>query len=106
MTVVDTNITDANIAANAAAASVNVSGTVTRSNGTPVSGVSLSLKLGGVTKKIAATDTNGTYTFTNVADGTYTVAASKSGYTFPTPVPSVTVSGSSQSVVTISSITP
>jgi len=109
VTVLDTNITNANIAANAAAPSVNVSGKVTRSNGiTPVAGVSLSLKLGGLTKKIAATATDGTYTFTNVANGTgYSVTASKSGYIFASPAASgIDVSGTSVPNVNISAIAP
>jgi hypothetical protein len=99
----------ANFSANAAAASVNVSGRVTRSDcSTPIAGVSLSLKLGGVTKKIAATATDGTYTFTNVANGTgYTISASKSGYTFASPAASgIDVSGSSVTGVNISATAP
>ena len=101
-------VSDSSVTANifAKPASINVTGLVTSSTGTPLSGVSMYLKLNGVRKKLVSTNTSGNYTFTNVADGTYTVVAVKSGYSLPTPVPSVTVSGSSLSVGTISSITP
>ena len=80
-----------------------VSGLVTSKAGTPLSSVSLSLKLGGVTKGITSTDTNGNYTFINVVPGTYTITASKSGYTFANPAASVTVTGGNVTGVNFSS---
>ncbi|MGO9379674.1 MAG: PKD domain-containing protein [Dissulfurispiraceae bacterium] len=69
-----------------------VSGVVTNLAGTvPLSSVSLSLKLNGVTKAITSTGSNGSYTFINVVPGTYTVTASKSGYMFANPADTVTV---------------
>jgi hypothetical protein len=100
------NVTGVNIAANAPAAAVNVTGTVTRSNGTTaISGVALSLRLNGVTKYLASTDGSGNFTFANVANGTYTIVATKSGYTFANPAATVTVSGSTVTA-NFSSLTP
>jgi hypothetical protein len=100
------NVTGVNISANAAAAAVNVTGKVTRSDGTTaVSGVALSLKLGGVTKYLASTDASGNYTFKNVANGSYTITASKSGFTFSSPAASPVVSGSTVTA-DFSSVTP
>src|SRR5208283_5925003 len=68
-----------------------VGGTVTNLAGTPLSGVSLQLKLNGVAKAAATTASNGTYSFINVVAGTYTITATKSGYTFASPAATVTV---------------
>jgi PKD repeat protein len=90
------NVTGVNIAANPPATVISVSGTVYKKDGiTPLSGVSLSMKLGGVTKYLASTDASGNYTFKPVAAGSYTVTATKSGYTFASPAASVTVGSSS-----------
>jgi hypothetical protein len=99
------DVTITTIAANSPAAAVNVTGLVTSSTGTALSGVSMSLKLGGVTKYLAVTNASGIYTFGNVANGTYTITATKGGYTFASPAASVTVSGSTVTQ-NISAITP
>ena len=79
-------------------AKYTVSGTV--KNGTTlVAGASVQLCTTGTdaTTSVIATSTtveNGTYTFSNIPDGTYTITASKTGYN-ETPVPTqVKVSGS------------
>jgi uncharacterized protein affecting Mg2+/Co2+ transport len=64
----------------------------------------MTLKQGTVVKKLAYTDASGSYTMTGVAAGNYTMTATKSGYTFPVPVP-VTV-GTVPVTVNISSTTP
>jgi hypothetical protein len=88
-----------------APSSITVSGLVTRSNGTtPVSAVAMTLKQGTVVKKLAYTDASGNYTMTGVAAGSYTLTATRSGYTFPAPV-AVTV-GAVPVTVNISSTTP
>ncbi len=71
-----------------------VSGTVIDQAGDPLQGVSLALKLNGVTKAMATTDVSGNYTFINVVPGTYTVNAVMTGYTFASPALSgIVVSG-------------
>ena len=62
-----------------------VSGRVTRSNGTtPISGVTLFLRSSSKSFS-TSTQTDGTYTFTNVVPDTYSITASKVGYTFNNP---------------------
>jgi PKD repeat protein len=61
---------------------LTISGLVTRPSGTPVYQAAVTLKLNGVTKKMAYTAANGTYTFTAVSPGTYTVSAVKSPLVF------------------------
>ncbi|MEK7866158.1 MAG: proprotein convertase P-domain-containing protein [Planctomycetota bacterium] len=57
---------------------------------------------GGVTVTLgsasAATDVNGAYSFANVANGTYTARAARSGYTFSPTSRSVTVNGADVTV--------
>jgi len=73
-------------------AKYTVGGTVTNLAGTtPLSGVSLQLKLNGVAKAAASTSSTGAYTFVNVVPGAYTITAVKSGYTFASPAANVTV---------------
>jgi hypothetical protein len=62
-----------------------ISGLVTKNTGSVLSGVSLVLKLGGVAKKLSTSAANGRYTFSNVAPGTYTITATKTGYLFTDP---------------------
>jgi hypothetical protein len=47
-----------------------------------------------VFKSLGSTDPGGNYTFANVANGTYTITAVKTGYTFANPAATVTVNGS------------
>jgi hypothetical protein len=61
---------------------MSISGLVTKNTGSVLSGVSLTLKQGGVAKRLSTSATSGRYTFTSVAPGTYTVTATKTGYTF------------------------
>jgi uncharacterized metal-binding protein YceD (DUF177 family) len=64
----------------------------------------MTLKQGTVVKKLAYTDASGNYTMTGIAAGTYTMTATRSGYTFPAPVAVDTNTGNQ--TVNISSITP
>lgn len=57
---------------------LSISGRVTGTNNSPISGVTISAT-GGYT---ATTDDNGNYTLSSLAPGTYTVTPSNSGYSF------------------------
>lgn len=65
----------------------SISGTV---SGAVQSGVTITLS--GTSSGSILTDSNGNYSFSGVANGSYTVTASKTGYTF-SPVFSITVNG-------------
>jgi hypothetical protein len=88
----------------------SVSGKITRSNGTTaISGATLYLRKTGTTTKTNAafSRTNGTYTFSGVAPGTYDVIAIKAGYTFVSPAFSgVVVTDDVVTGIDISSIAP
>jgi len=63
-----------------------ISGIVSSSTGTPLSGVTLALKLNNHTRASAKTASDGSYSFSNVQGGTsgYMVQLYKKGYTFTT----------------------
>lgn len=71
-------------------ATYTISGTVT-SNGSGLSGVSIS-----TSGASATTDSSGNYTLSGLANGTYTVTPSLSGYTFTPSSQSVSVNGANQ----------
>ena len=78
------------------ATGVNIQGQVT-SSGTAVSGATVSLENTGTgATQTAVTSDQGGYTFTNVADGTYELIATKDGYAGATG--SVTVSSGTASL--------
>ena len=58
------------------------------------SGSGATVSLDGPIKSTTTADSSGNYTFTNLANGSYTVAASKSGVTFSPANVQVTVNGS------------
>ncbi len=58
-----------------------VSGTVVDGTGTGISGITITLT-GGASNLTTQTDSEGAFSFTGLADGTYTVIPSKDGYTF------------------------
>ncbi|MBI5739603.1 MAG: carboxypeptidase regulatory-like domain-containing protein [Nitrospirae bacterium] len=63
--------------------SFNLTGTVSTSTGTVMSGVAVTLSGGGLTaNKTSTTTTTGAYTFVGLCNGTYTVTLVKAGYTF------------------------
>lgn len=66
----------------------SITGTITTSTGTAISGVTVSRGAATTT-----TNSSGVYTFTGLANGTYTITPSLSGYTFSPTNRSVTVSG-------------
>ncbi len=85
----------ANTSVTIAQSSFSISGKVTRADGiTPVASASVTLRLNGVAKKLAYTNTSGNYTITGVAPGTYTLTVAKSGLTFANPAAIVTVTSS------------
>jgi hypothetical protein len=59
-----------------------ISGTVKNSNGNPISGATVSVYTEGTTTliKSTTTDSNGGYTASSIATGTYDIEASSSGY--------------------------
>ncbi len=75
----------------AVAASHGISGAV---SGAVTSGVSIALS--GAASRATTTDSSGNYSFTGLANGTYTVTPSIAGYSFSPASISVTVSGGSQ----------
>jgi len=77
------------IATSSSSSTYSISGTVT-SGGAPLSGVTITLS--GTSSGTATTDTNGDYSFTGLADGSYTVTPSLAGYTFTSPI-DVTLNG-------------
>lgn len=69
-------------------ATYTLSGTITTSTGTAISGVTV-----GTGAVSATTNTSGAYTLSGLANGTYTVTPTLSGYTFSPVNRSVTVNG-------------
>jgi hypothetical protein len=66
-----------------------VSGTLTKQDGSPVSGATLYLQVGTQAKYVAVSAaTTGNFTFTNVLPGTYTIRVIKGGLTFTNPAES------------------
>ncbi|HQQ47114.1 MAG TPA: hypothetical protein PK747_06865, partial [Acidobacteriota bacterium] len=90
VTISGANQTGKNFTATAAA-TYSISGTV---SGATASGVTMSLT--GAAAASTTTATDGTYTFSGLSNGTYTVTPSKSGYTFSPTSTSVTISGANQ----------
>ena len=87
-------------------AKYSVSGKVTQSNGTTaIPYASLTLKLAGVTKYAATSNSTGAFTFGSVLPGTYTLTATKAGVTFPAP-DTVTVTSANVTGLVVSSTTP
>ena len=72
-------------------ATYSISGTV---SGAVTSGVTMSLT--GTSSATATTGTGGTYSFSGLANGSYTVTPSLSGYTFSPASTAVTVNGANQ----------
>jgi hypothetical protein len=88
VTVNGANVTGQNFTGTSGSTTYSVSGTVTTSTGAAISGVSIS---NGSTS--VSTNTSGQFTFANLANGTYTLTPSLSGYTFSPTSRSATVNG-------------
>ncbi len=82
-----TRITDFKFPACSGATTYSISGTITASGGAGINGVSVSNGSASAT-----TNASGAYTLSGVANGTYTLTPSLSGYTFSPANRSVTVS--------------
>ncbi len=91
VTVTGAALTGRNFAATFVPSSYTLNGTVTV-GGSPLAGATITV--GATTVTTAA---NGTYAIPGLVNGTYTVTASKSGYTFAPASASVTISGSNPS---------
>jgi hypothetical protein len=78
------------VATSLAGGTYSISGTVTTSGGSALSGVTMALS--GASPGTATTDSTGKYSFTGLANGTYTVTPSLPGYTFSPTSITVTIS--------------
>ena len=95
-TVNGANVTGINFTATASGATYSISGAITLS-GSALSGAAVALT--GPAAANTTTNTSGNYTFSGLANGTYTVTPSNSGDTFTPASQSVTVSGANQTGV-------
>ena len=79
-----------------------ITGTVRTSAASPIAGATVTLRRGTVAVASRSTASDGTYVFTNLKPGTYSVTVAKAGYSFgPAPQqPSVTVGGNKIADVT------
>ncbi len=75
---------DAKVTVPASTIKYSIGGTITDTGGMAVAGATVSLKKNGVTQKTATTAAGGTYSFTNLDSGTYTVTATLYGYDWQT----------------------
>ena len=94
VTVNGANQTAVNFTAQAIA-SWSISGTVSPAT----SGAGATLVLSGASSATTVADANGNYSFTGLANGSYTVTPSKTGFTFTPANQSVTVNGANQTAV-------
>lgn len=86
------NVTGKNFTAKAISSNYHsISGNIT-AGGSPLSGVTVSTNGGSAT-----TDTNGNYTISNLANGSYTLTPTKSGYVFTPATLAVTLNGANVS---------
>ncbi len=69
----------------------SISGNVADSSNVAISGVTVTLTGAGTSS--ATTDSSGNYSFTGLANGSYTITPSKTGYTFNPSNKAVTISG-------------
>ena len=85
----------------------SISGIVTTEGGSGIQGVQVTLS--GAGTAVERTESDGTFTFTGLADGTYTVTPSNAGFTFNPPSLTVPLSGqdvAGLSFVQIQAVTP
>jgi hypothetical protein len=73
-----------------AATTYSISGTV-KSGGSPLAGVSVTLAEAGAPSSTVKTASNGTYSFSGLPKGSYTVTPSLAGYTFNPPQATVPI---------------
>jgi uncharacterized protein (TIGR03437 family) len=87
------NLTAINFTAQPMSQTWTISGTISPSS----IGSGATVTLGGASSATATADASGNYAFTGLANGTYTVTPSKSGYTFSPANQSVTINGANLS---------
>ncbi|MFO1494517.1 MAG: carboxypeptidase regulatory-like domain-containing protein [Lysobacterales bacterium] len=92
VTITSANVTAQNFTGTAVATTYSISGTITTSGGTAISGVSVSTGAASAT-----TNASGAYTISGLANGSYTLTPSLSGYTFSPTSLSATISGANLS---------
>jgi hypothetical protein len=80
--------------------SFSISGTISPAAG----GSGTTVALSGATSATTTTDSAGNYTFTGLANGTYAVTPSHTGYTFTPSVQGVTVNGANVTAVNFSAV--
>ena len=90
MTVNSANVTGINFTASGGTVTYSISGTIT-AGGSGLSGVTVSTGSASATA-----NSSGTYTISGLANGTYTVTPSLSGYTFSPASQSVTINGANK----------
>ena len=95
-TVNGANVTGINFTATAQTNTFSISGTITATAG-PLNGATVALS--GPAAANATTNSSGSYSFSGLANGTYTVTPSDTGYTFTPANQSVTVNGANQTAV-------
>ncbi|MCX8031517.1 MAG: carboxypeptidase regulatory-like domain-containing protein [Thermodesulfovibrionales bacterium] len=83
------NVTGQNFTATPTGGAFSISGTITLSGGGPLSGVTVTLS--GAANAVTTTNALGVYTFTNLANGNYTVTPALSGFTFTPASRNVTI---------------
>lgn len=94
-TVNGANVTGINFTATAQTNTFSISGTITPTAG----GSGATVTLTGPAAATTTTDTSGNYSFGGLANGTYAVTPSNTGYTFSPVNQSVTVNGANQTGV-------
>jgi uncharacterized protein (DUF2141 family) len=90
VTIGGSNVTGVNFTATAQTTTYSISGTISPNAG----GSGATVTLSGAASATTTTNTSGSYTFTGLANGTYAVTPSNTGYTFSPGSQSVTISGS------------
>ncbi|MFC1538261.1 carboxypeptidase-like regulatory domain-containing protein [Candidatus Latescibacterota bacterium] len=81
----------------------NISGRVVDENGTAISGAAIKYVSGAMSGQ-TTTDGNGDYRFTDLGIGTYTIDATKSGFTFGRTNAEVTANGAFVSSITLNTL--
>jgi hypothetical protein len=90
-----TNQTAVNFAAQTISSTWSISGSISP----PTSEGGATMMLTGSSSGVVIADANGNYSFSGLANGSYTVTPNKTGFTFAPAIQSVTVNGANQAAV-------